>query len=127
MKCLNKKVVIGLGAVAAGLLLLRPAWAVAALPLLILAICPLSMIFMMRGMNGNDQKGQKGASCGTGAKTQASGTHTATTEADLGKQITDLQGELRLLKAASARQGAPTDPDLPAVDMTKRDEADTRP
>jgi hypothetical protein len=50
--CLNKKVLIGLGVVAVGLVVLRPGWALPALPFLILAICPLSMIFMMRGMKG---------------------------------------------------------------------------
>ncbi|MBB5161719.1 DUF2933 domain-containing protein [Mycobacterium sp. AZCC_0083] len=50
--CLNKKALIGLGVIAIGLVVLRPGWAVAALPFLILAICPLSMIFMMRGMKG---------------------------------------------------------------------------
>ncbi|MGI5139333.1 MULTISPECIES: DUF2933 domain-containing protein [unclassified Streptomyces] len=124
--CLNKKVLAGLGAVAAVLLLLRPAWVIAALPVLILAICPLSMIFMMRGMQGNAQSGQKGASCGTGAKNLASDSHTAT-EADLSKQITDLQAELRHLKAARAWQGTSTEQHSPAVDMSKRDEADTRP
>jgi len=50
--CLNKKVLIGLGVIAIGLVVLRPGWALPALPFLILAICPLSMIFMMRGMKG---------------------------------------------------------------------------
>jgi len=50
--CLNKKVLIGLGVLAVGLVVLQPGWALAALPFLILAICPLSMIFMMRGMRG---------------------------------------------------------------------------
>jgi len=56
--CLNKRVLIGLGIVAVGVLLLRPSWLGAALPLLLLAVCPLSMLFMMKGMNG----GQGGSS-----------------------------------------------------------------
>ena len=90
--CLNKKVLIGIGIVAVGLFLLKPAWIVPALPLLILAICPLSMIFMMRGK----REGQ-GSSCSTGTqKTGAS----ATSETD--KEINALQAEPRRLEAAQA-------------------------
>ncbi|EGX57727.1 hypothetical protein SZN_21296 [Streptomyces zinciresistens K42] len=92
--CLNKKVLIGLGVVAVGLLLLKPAWMVAALPLLILAICPLSMILMMRG-----KKDGQGSSCSTG--TQKTG---AATTSETDKEINALQAELRSLKAAQAAQ-----------------------
>ena len=54
--CLNWKVVAGVGAVAMAVLVLAPSAVVTALPLLILAICPLSMIAMMvamRGMGGS--------------------------------------------------------------------------
>jgi hypothetical protein len=52
MKCLNKNVLIGLAAVALVLLAVKPSWLLTALPLLVLAACPLSMIFMMRRMSG---------------------------------------------------------------------------
>ncbi|WP_331753180.1 DUF2933 domain-containing protein (plasmid) [Streptomyces sp. NBC_00637] len=122
--CLNKKVLIGLGAIAAVLLLLRPAWAVAALPLLILAICPLSMIFMMRGMGSHGQDG-KGAACGMSGTTGKSGT---ATDSALDKQIADLQEEVRILRAAEAQQRT-TDDDTPAhtVDFTKPDDPGPRP
>lgn len=52
--CLNWRVAMGLGALAGALYLVAPGLALAALPLLILALCPLSMIAMMflmgRGM-----------------------------------------------------------------------------
>ena len=54
--CLNWKVLAGVGAVAVAVLLFAPGAAVTALPLLVLAICPLSMIGMMvamRGMGGS--------------------------------------------------------------------------
>lgn len=57
--CINKRVVIGLAAVAAGILLVAPHAFLAALPLLIVLVCPLSMMFMMRGMRG-------GRSCAAG-------------------------------------------------------------
>ena len=50
--CLNWKVLVGLGAIAAALVIVAPGYALAALPLLILAICPLSMIGMMFAMKG---------------------------------------------------------------------------
>ncbi|GAA3137358.1 hypothetical protein JOF29_000072 [Kribbella aluminosa] len=119
--CLNKKVLIGLGAVAVGLFLFRPGWAVAALPVLILAVCPLSMIFMMRGMKG---QGANGASPGSGAKPQAAGTASAS-EIDRSQQIADLQSELRRLKAINARQDS--DPYPPAADRADKNVADPRP
>jgi len=51
--CFNRKVLVGLAAIAIGLFVFAPGQAVAALPLLLLAACPLSMIFMMRMMGGS--------------------------------------------------------------------------
>jgi hypothetical protein len=50
--CINKKVVIGLAGAGVVLYLVAPGAIGAALPLLLLAICPLSMIVMMRAMSG---------------------------------------------------------------------------
>ncbi len=50
MKCLNWKAIVALGAVGIGLYALAPGVAVAALPLLVVAACPLSMLLMMRAM-----------------------------------------------------------------------------
>lgn len=50
--CLNWKVLAGLGAAGVGVYLVAPGLAVAALPLLLLAVCPLSMLLMMKGMQG---------------------------------------------------------------------------
>lgn len=59
MKCLNRNVLIGLGVVAVALFVLAPG-ARSVLPLLLVAACPLSMVFMMRGMSG---MGSSGKSC----------------------------------------------------------------
>ncbi|MGH9268368.1 MAG: DUF2933 domain-containing protein [Acidimicrobiales bacterium] len=49
---LNRNVLIGLGAAAVILLLVAPKTVgVSALPLLLVLACPLSMVFMMRGMS----------------------------------------------------------------------------
>ncbi len=54
--CFNKKVVIGLVAAGVVLYLVAPGAIGAALPLLLLAICPLSMFVMMRAMSGGKSK-----------------------------------------------------------------------
>ncbi len=51
--CINWKVLAGLGVVALGLLALgSPSLARAALPYLLSAVCPLSMLLMMKSMGG---------------------------------------------------------------------------
>lgn len=52
--CFDKRVLIGLGAAALALFALSPRLLGAAAPLLIMAACPLSMVFMMRRMAGPD-------------------------------------------------------------------------
>lgn len=52
--CFNKRVLIGLGVVALGVLALSPRSFGAVAPLLMMAVCPLSMLFMMRSMNRGD-------------------------------------------------------------------------
>lgn len=49
-KCLNPKLLVGLGVIAIGILLFAPRLFASALPLLILAACPLSMVLMMAMM-----------------------------------------------------------------------------
>ena len=59
--CLNWKVLVAGGAVAAAVLVFAPGTAGAVLPLLLLAICPLSMVvmmFFMRGMVGGKRDGE---------------------------------------------------------------------
>ncbi len=48
--CLNWKVVAGLGVVGLIVWVVAPQFVWAALPVLLVAACPLSMLFMMRGM-----------------------------------------------------------------------------
>lgn len=51
MKCFNWKIVGALAAAGLGLWAIAPGLAAAALPLLVLAACPLSMLLMMRAMD----------------------------------------------------------------------------
>lgn len=54
--CLNWKVMVGLMAAGVGLYFLAPELALAALPILVLAACPLSMMLMMWSMRGTEDK-----------------------------------------------------------------------
>ncbi len=59
--CINWKVVAGLVVVALGLLALgSPGLARAALPYLLSAVCPLSMLLMMKNMGGTNTAVPKG-------------------------------------------------------------------
>lgn len=64
--CLNWKVMAALAAVGAGLFVFAPSLAAAALPVLVLAICPLSMLLMMGAMNNMGNDSQSGAACAMG-------------------------------------------------------------
>ena len=50
--CINKRVVAGLAVTALVLLVLSPRLLAVLAPVLVMAICPLSMVFMMRAMGG---------------------------------------------------------------------------
>jgi hypothetical protein len=99
MKCLNKNVLIGQAAVALVLLVLKPSWLLTALPLLVLAACPLSMIFMMRHMSGPAGRG----GCDTGKAVGAP----ARQDAESNREILSLQSELQALKANQAYRTPP--------------------
>ncbi|MDQ2995867.1 MAG: DUF2933 domain-containing protein [Chloroflexota bacterium] len=53
--CLDWKVVGGLAAIGLGVWIVAPKLVWAALPLLVVLACPLSMLFMMRGMGGRQR------------------------------------------------------------------------
>ena len=62
--CLNWKVIAGLALVGVAFLVFAPGLAAAALPFLVLAICPISMVFMMKPMNGDMGSGSRsGQAC----------------------------------------------------------------
>ena len=48
--CLNWKVLAGLAVVVVGIWIVAPQFALSALPVLLVLVCPLSMLFMMRSM-----------------------------------------------------------------------------
>ena len=71
--CLNWKVIAGLALVGVALFVYAPGLAAAALPFLVLAICPLSMIFMMQAMNGMGGDSKSGEGCAMSGQKQPEG------------------------------------------------------
>ena len=67
MSCFNRKVLMGLGALALGVLVVAPQLFSLVLPLLFVAACPLSMVLMMRGMSGNGGQSSTGKAAQPGA------------------------------------------------------------
>jgi hypothetical protein len=57
--CLNWKVLAGLAAVGVGIYFVAPDMVLAALPILLLAACPLSMLLMMWAMRGGPSEDQQ--------------------------------------------------------------------
>ena len=82
--CFNKRVVIGLGLVALVLLAFSPRLLGSVAPLLIFAVCPLSMLLMMRVMNRREP---------------GSGPGTCTSKGDHDAQLRELVEEVNRLKA----------------------------
>jgi hypothetical protein len=107
--CLNWKVMAALAAVGVGIFIFAPGLAVAALPFLVLAICPLSMVFMMGAMNNMGKGSQSGAACAMGGnrKSQSREEELAQLEAqqrELASKIAQLEAEPEV--RPEARPGA---------------------
>lgn len=122
--CFNKKVIAGLAVVGLGIYVFAPNLFAAALPVLLLAVCPLSMLLM--GMMGKSMMGGQGtaqsepavrraaagvASAAGGARADR-GEQRALLRAQLrqvGEQQTDLVRQLEQLEAAEPKSGAGED------------------
>ena len=83
--CINKRVVVGLAAIALVVFALSPRLLAGLAPVLIVAVCPLSMLLMMRGMTGRDQE--------------------APGAADDDRQLRELEEEVNRLKVELALRG----------------------
>jgi hypothetical protein len=59
MKCVNWRVIGGLAAVGLGIYVVAPGVAAAAVPLLVLALCPLSMLLMTWVMGSMGRRGTR--------------------------------------------------------------------
>lgn len=91
--CFNWKVVAGLAAVGLGLWAAAPNLAMAALPFLLMAACPLSMFLMMRGMGGGPCSTQPTRTSQQEGAGQPAGTGLARDErlAELQSRLADVQ------------------------------------
>ncbi len=92
--CLNWKVIAGVAAVGVGIYAVAPGLVAAALPILLLAICPLSMILMMKGMQGNAGEAEgKAASREAGVAREEEISRLRAQQAALTDRIADLERE----------------------------------
>lgn len=58
--CMNWKVIGGLALVGVGVWAVAPHLLIGAFPLLLIAVCPLSMLLMMKGISGDQKPGPAG-------------------------------------------------------------------
>lgn len=91
--CFNWKVVAGLSLVGLTVLALAPNLIGSALPLLVLAACPLSMILMMRAMSG-------GGRCASGPSKRP--TESRSDGADSPDEMARLRAEIDQLRSERA-------------------------
>lgn len=91
--CLNWKVIVGVAVVGVALFVYAPGFAYAALPFLVLAICPLSMIFMMKAMNGMGGDSKSSEGCAMSGQKQPEGRE---------GQLAQLKGEQQQLSSKIA-------------------------
>jgi hypothetical protein len=107
--CLNWKVLAGLAVVGLLVLVVAPQFIGVALPLLLVAACPLSMLFMMRGMSGNGIANQTASQT---TQLPAGGSTRDEQLAELQSRLSSVQAE----QAAIARHIAEIEsPEVPVV------------
>ena len=91
--CFDKRVIGGLAVIALGIFVFTPNSFAAALPVLIVAACPLSMLLVMRIMSGS----REGNSCSTGGSSRS--------DAD---EISELRAQVQRLRTEQSRRAGET-------------------
>lgn len=107
MKCLNPKVLGGLALTGLAVFLVAPGAFSAVLPLLIVAACPLSMLFMMRAMSGG-QCSTRGSEAGQEPRNDAAVSSTTSAEGEIARLRAEVD-QLKAEKVARSDATAPTD------------------
>lgn len=104
--CLNWKVLAGLTVVGVGIYAVAPGLAAAALPILLLAICPLSMLFMMKTMQGDGRDdGPQAPETGVALSREERLSRLRAEQANLAGQSDALEQETRSQANGSALTG----------------------
>ncbi len=127
--CLNWKVLAGLAAVGIGVYVVTPNLVGAALPLLAVAVCPLSMLAMMWGMSR--MGGMQGSGCATQERRAGTGIDGAdASQGRIGQLRAELHGlqvreaairaEVAELEATESRRQSETTAPLPVETQQAR-------
>lgn len=95
--CFNRKVLAALAVAGLGVVVFAPDVLAAALPLLLLAACPLSMVLMMRAMSGGNR-------CDDRSMGNRGGTGTGAGSSELTRLRAELD-QLRAERAAAKERG----------------------
>lgn len=110
--CFDWRVLMALAALGIGIYLVAPGLIAGAVPLLLLAACPLSMLLMMSAMSGQQP--------GSGAEVSAQrvGADRAAVLrqelADLGRRQEQVAGELRAIEEVAGDRADASDASMPA-------------
>jgi hypothetical protein len=108
--CLDWRVLTGLAALGIGIYLVAPSLMVAAIPILLVAACPLSMLLMMRAMGGQQSR--------PGLALPAVGADRADVLRqellDLGRREEQVAGDLRAIEALRRDEAEANDATVPA-------------
>ncbi|TMD45038.1 MAG: hypothetical protein E6I86_15850 [Chloroflexi bacterium] len=114
--CIDWKVVAGLAVVAVGIFLVQPRLFISALPVLLVAACPLSMVLMMWGMRS---MGQSAPPVVAAPQQRADRELTPNEQlARLRGQLSDLQStQLAIAEQIRSLQAAVDGPEPPATGL----------
>jgi hypothetical protein len=118
--CLNWRVVAGLAVVGVIILFVAPQFIWAALPLLIVAACPLSMLFMMRGMAGGGSQAPSQSSLMQGDSLPAGGLTRDERLAELQFRLPNVQAESEAIARQIAEIESPEAPVISEAESVAR-------
>ncbi len=116
--CLNWRVMVALAATGVLIYVVAPNLVAAALPFLMLAICPLSMLFMMRSMGHGAGGGQCDGHGEPSPKTNAANLTREQQVAELKSELSEVQARQAAIAdhlAALERDEVPAPNDSPAM------------
>lgn len=107
--CYDWRVITALAAVGGGVVLFAPGLIGAALPLLIVAACPLSMMIMMKTMGGHDQNASPAAAAQPVDRAEQLRTELAASRREQQRLTRELE-DLETPAALAVRPAHPTSP-----------------